>query len=333
MSSIQTHHRGRAGEVLLDRPRALNALDLPMIRAIAATLNGWRDRPDIHLVIIASASERAFCAGGDIRAVREAAISGDHPAIEAFFAEEYALNLQIATYPKPITALIDGVCMGGGIGLSVHAPYRVVSEHAVLAMPETAIALFPDVGTTYVLPRLPGAVGTWLALTGARLTGADAIHAGLATHYVPRAGFAALREALAADGMAALAIHAAPLPPNGLAEDRRRIDRCFAADDIPTILNRLQGETGMWAATSQAALRAASPSSLVWSLAMVRAGLHRTLPQALAAELDLTRRVTVHPDFIEGVRAMLVDKDRQPRWTPARIEDVDLAEIEAMLPR
>jgi enoyl-CoA hydratase len=309
----------------------LNALDLPMVHAIAAQLRVWQDDPAVHAVVIASGSERAFCAGGDIRAARAHVLAGEMAAVEAFFAEEYALNLQIARYAKPIVAVIDGICLGGGVGLSVHAPYRVVSEHAAIAMPETAIALFPDVGTTYVLPRLPGAVGTWMALTGARLSGADAVHAGLATHYVPRARLPGLLEALARDGMAALAAHAESLPPDGLAADRRAIDRCFGAEDVPAILARLQGESGLWAATSLAALRAASPSSVFWSLAMLRAGRHRSLPQALAAELALTRQVTVYPDFIEGVRAMLVDKDRQPRWSPARIEDVDPAAIAAMM--
>ena len=331
-TGISAAIHGRVGELLLDRPRALNALDLPMIRAIAGQLQAWRAAPGVHAVIIASATDRAFCAGGDIRAVRDQALTGDRAAIEAFFAEEYALNQQIADYPTPIIALIDGICMGGGIGISVHAAFRVVTEHAVLAMPETAIGLFPDVGTTYVLPRLPGAIGTWLALTGARLAGADAVYAGLATHHVSRAGLPALREALARDGIAALALHAANPPAGALATDRRAIDRCFGAGDISTIIARLQAETGLWAATSLSALRAASPSSVHWSFAMLHAGAGRTLPQALAAELDLTRRVTAHPDFSEGVRAMLVDKDRQPRWSPARIEDVDPAAIAAMLP-
>ncbi|MDA8250273.1 MAG: enoyl-CoA hydratase/isomerase family protein, partial [Rhodospirillales bacterium] len=187
---------GRIGRLLLNRPKALNALDLPMIRALCAALAGWRDDPAVHAVVIDSASDRAFCAGGDIRAVRAHALAGEADEVERFFAEEYALNAMIAAFPKPYIALIDGICMGGGIGVSVHGQVRVATEHAVFAMPETAIGFFPDIGATYVLPRLPGALGLYLGLTGERMAGADAVHAGLATHFVPRERLPALRAAL-----------------------------------------------------------------------------------------------------------------------------------------
>ena len=211
---IEAWRAGRVGRIRLNRPRALNALDIPMIAGIQNALFAWRDDPAVHAVVISSGSERAFCAGGDVRAVREAAMAGDAARVEAFFAAEYALNLMIAAYPKPFVALVDGICMGGGIGISVHGSARVATEHAIFAMPETAIALFPDVGTSYVLPRLPGALGTWLALTGVRLAGADAVHAGLATHVVPRAQLAGLVAALEADGDNGFAIKldALPLP-------------------------------------------------------------------------------------------------------------------------
>jgi enoyl-CoA hydratase len=303
----------RIGRLILDRPRALNALDTPMIAALSAALSAWRDSPAIHAITIEGAGGRAFCAGGDIRAIRDAALAGDADTIETFFAGEYRLNQAIADYPIPYIALIDGICMGGGIGLSIHAPYRVATEHAVFAMPETGIALFPDVGATYALPRMPGRLGMFLGLTGTRLTGADAVHAGFATHFVPRAGLPALQADLARDGVAALAAHAAPLPPFSLAAQRDAIDRCFGADSLAGILAALRRE-GAWGEGVLATLKAMSPAALAWSFGIIRDGAARTLPACLAAELTLTRSVTRHPDFAEGVRAMVVDKDRAPRW-------------------
>jgi len=321
---------GRVGRIVLNRPKALNALDLPMIRACTRALETWRDEPHVHAVVIEGAGERAFCAGGDVRALRQHELDGEHHRAEAFFSEEYALNLMIATYPKPYVALIDGICMGGGIGVSVHAPYRVATEQAAFAMPETAIGFFPDIGATFFLPRLPGQLGVYLGLTGARLAGADAVHAGFATHYVPRALLPALSRALAQDGPAALACHAAPLPEFSLAPHRATIDHCFGADSVADIVHRLEAAGGAWADTTLATLRTVSPSALCWTLAAIRQGADRTLPQCQAAELALTRTTMRHPDFAEGVRAMVVDKDRTPRWQPARIEAVDPAATAAM---
>jgi enoyl-CoA hydratase len=236
----------------------------------------------------------------------------------------------IASYPKPYVALIDGICMGGGIGLSVHAPYRVATEHAAFAMPETAIGFFPDIGATFFLPRLPGEIGTYLGLTGLRMRGADAVHAGLATHFTPRAELPALSHALAEDGPAALGCHAAPLPAFSLASQRAAIDRCFGADSMREIVQRLEASGDEWAARTLAALRAVSPSALCWTLEALRRGANLTLPQCQSAELALTRTTMRHPDFAEGVRAMVVDKDRKPRWQPARIEEVDPAETATM---
>src|SRR5579871_4615477 len=198
--TIRARRDGRVGRIVLNRPQALNALTLPMIRACAQLLREWRDEPRVHAVVIEGAGERAFCAGGDVRALRQFELDGEHHKAEAFFSEEYELNLMIATYPKPYIALIDGICMGGGIGVSVHAPYRVATEHAAFAMPETAIGFFPDIGATFFLPRLPGELGRYLGLSGLRVQGADAVHAGFATHFVPRERLSALSQALATDG-------------------------------------------------------------------------------------------------------------------------------------
>ncbi len=330
-ASVVAVRDGRVGRIRLDRPKALNALDLGMIRAITAALREWSEEPSVHAVVIEGEGERAFCAGGDIRAIRQMQLDRRKDEVEAFFSEEYALNLLIATYPKPYVALVDGICMGGGIGVSVHGAARVASEHALFAMPETAIGFFPDIGATYVLPRLPGALGAYLALTGARVQGADAVHTGLATHFVPRAGLAALSVALARDGVAALAVHAALLPDFSLAQHRRVIDRAFAADSVPEIIARLQQDGGSFARETVRTLRTMSPSSLVWSLRLLRQGAERTLADCLRAELRATRTVTAGHEFIEGVRAMVVDKDRAPSWQPARIEDVDRAAAEAMV--
>jgi enoyl-CoA hydratase/carnithine racemase len=216
--------------------------------------------------------------------------------------------------------------MGGGIGISVHGQIRVATEAAVFAMPETGIALFPDVGATFLLPRLPGALGMYLGLTGARISGGDSLYAGFATHFVPCAALAAASAAIAADGVAALAGFATQPPPFGLTPHREAIDHAFSAGTVAEILGRLQ-QAGAFGADTLQSLRAASPSAVLWSFAAISRGAGLSLPDALAAELRLTRTVTAHPDFAEGVRAMVIDKDRTPRWTPDSIESVDPAII------
>jgi enoyl-CoA hydratase len=329
-ATVVTTRDGRVGRILLNRPKALNALDLPMIRACAAILETWREDPHVDAVVIEGAGDRAFCAGGDIRALRDAQIAGNRTSVDEFFSEEYALNITVATYPKPYIALIDGICMGGGIGLSVHAPYRVATEHAGFAMPETAIGFFPDIGATFLLPRLPGELGTYLGLTGMRVTGADAVHAGLATHFTPRARLKSLSAALARDGIAALAPFNETLPAFSLADSRTAIDHCFSAGTVAEIVSRLESNDAEWAQAALKSLRRVSPSALHWTLRALRHGRDLTLRNALAAEFALTRTTMTHPDFAEGVRAMVVDKDRKPSWQPARIEEVDIATIDAL---
>ncbi|MBW4021683.1 MAG: enoyl-CoA hydratase/isomerase family protein [Proteobacteria bacterium] len=313
---------GCVGRLKLDRQKALNALDLPMIRVLRGALEDWRDDDAITAVVI-EGEGRAFCAGGDIRAVRSHVLAGDHAEAERFFAEEYALNAVIARYPKPYVSLIGGLCMGGGLGISAHGSDRVVTEAAIMAMPETAIGLAPDIGATYFLPRLPGFLGTYMGLCGYRLQGADAVHAALATAFVPAARLPALSAALASEGSAAVARFTGPLPPYTLVPDLAAIDRCFCADSMPEIVARLEAEATPWSEAVLKVLRTMSPSSLCWSLAAIRSGAHRTLEECLAAELALVTRIIRMPDFAEGVRAMVVDKDRAPRWQPPRIEDVD----------
>jgi enoyl-CoA hydratase len=329
-ATIIARRDGRVGRVLLNRPRVLNTLTLDMVRAFTRALEDFRDDPHVHAVVVEGAGDRAFCAGGDIRALRDGHLAGDRLAIEAFFREEYDLNSMISTYPKPYVALIDGICMGGGIGVSVHGPYRVATELAMFAMPETAIGFFPDIGGTFFLPRLPGQLGVYLGLTGLRTTGANAVHAGFATHFTSHEKLPALSAALAEIGVAALARFAEPLPPWSLAPHVAAIDHCFGADTVGEIAARLAAEPDGWAEAALKTLRTVSPTALAFTLEAFRRGANLTLKDALDAELRLTRTTMAYPDFAEGVRAMVVDKDRQPKWRPARIEDIDRSVVTGM---
>ncbi|WP_103887985.1 enoyl-CoA hydratase/isomerase family protein [Actinacidiphila yanglinensis] len=312
------------GVVELDRPGALNALDLEMVRALGATLHAWREDSEVRSVLVRSTSPKAFCAGGDILAMRAAGMRGDDAAVRAYFGTEYALNAAIAGYPKPYTALVDGYAMGGGLGISVHGSAMVVTERAVLAMPETAIGFFPDIGASHFLPRLPGAAGWYLGLAGTRISGPAAVECGLATHYVPAAELPALEEALAGAGGepdAVLARYAVDAPPSELAAHRAVIERCFSAPDLAELRGRLAAErdTGdgadsVWAGDTLDVLDRASPMSLEVTFEVLRAGAGASLADCLARELELSCSTAREPDFHEGVRAALVDKDRNPVW-------------------
>ena len=325
-TTIIARRQGRIGRLTINRPAALNAVDLKMLCAIHCALNEWRDDPAVHAVVIEGAGGKAFCAGGDIRGLRDMVNAGDEAGVRAFFAGEYAVNLAIARYPKPYLALIDGVCMGGGVGLSVHGTFRAVSDRAVLAMPEASIGFFPDVGASFILPRLRPNYGMFLALTGARVDAADAMYLGLATHYVEPSRFGTLADEIAEDGLAALAL-ATVIPSVGELSLHESDMRCFAADSVAEIIAHLIEIDSDWARDTLAAMRAMSPSALLWSFRLMRAGASQTLEQCLAVELELSGQVSRHPDFQEGVRAMVIDKDRKPRWSPARLGDVSEHEI------
>jgi enoyl-CoA hydratase len=323
---------GGTGLIELDRPAALNALDLTMVRLLTEALEEWRDDPAVRSVLVRSTSPKAFCAGGDIRAVCEAAQRGDDAAVLAYFSAEYRLNALIAAYPKPYTALIDGYAMGGGLGISVHGSARVVTERAVLSMPETAIGFFPDIGASHFLPQLPGAFGWYLGLTGVRISGAAAVECGLATHYVPAAELPALEAVLRSGQPPAEALDrfATTAPVSETAGHRAAIERCFTAPDLGTLRARLAAENAedaedaenaedtdrQWADDTVAILDRVSPMSLAVTFELLRAGAGSSLSDCLARELDLARRIAYAPDFHEGVRAALVDKDRAPVWAP-----------------
>ena len=311
---------GPVGRIVLDRPRSLNALTLPMVEQLERVLQGWADEP-LRAITISSTSERAFCAGGDIRQVRQNTLDDARGASRQFFATEYRVNHLLAASRVPVVALVDGVCMGGGLGLSVHGAFRVVGDAAVLAMPETSIGFFPDVGATHFLPRLPGEIGTFLGLTGARASSADAVGTGLATHHVPTADLGTLADRLVADDRpveAVLAEAAVDPGESALLARRPEIDRTFDADSIDAILEALRAEGTAWADETLGVLDGVSRQSLDLTLDLLRRGAELSLRECLDLELRAAEGVTQTPDFVEGVRAVLVDKDRSPRWGASR---------------
>ena len=334
---------GGVGTVLLNRPQALNAFTLGMYRQFDPALRAWAKDPSIHAVLIEGAGDRAFCAGGDVRAVYEAGkgISGDPGFTSVFFAEEYRIISFIHHYPKPYIAILDGITMGGGAGVSVNGAYRVATEKTMFAMPETGIGLFPDVGATRFLNRCPGQIGRYLGLTGVRLGAADALYCGFATHFVPRERAAELKAAVTgiawergneqAQVEAVLAgFNADPGPPP-LAEKRTVIDRCVAGDSVEAILDALASETGdpQWAAETRALLLTKSPTSLRITLRQLILGQGLALEEALKLEYRMTQHVMAAHDFYEGVRAALVDKDQKPRWQPASLAEIGERAAEA----
>jgi len=325
-SHILAEKRGALGLLTLNRPQALNALTHDMVRDLTQALMAWAQDDGVRAVAIRGAG-RAFCAGGDVRAVRDAVLAGSDAGL-ALLRDEYRLNALIGTFPKPYVALLHGICMGGGAGVSVHGRYRLADISLVFAMPETAIGFIPDVGASHFLSRLPDRLGLYLGLTGARIGLEDAHDAGLVTHAVAAADFDAVLDRLA-DG-AALKDAAAPvvrkIKPGPLAPHRRAIATLFAATTVEGVLERLDRDGGDFARSTAAQLRTLSPTALKLTFREIHEGAHLSLPQCLAMEYRLASQVIAMPDFAEGVRAALVDKDRAPRWQPAQlaaVRDVD----------
>lgn len=310
---------GDAGRITLNRPDRLNALTLPMVRDIAAALDAWGQDPAVRVVLIEGAGPRGFCAGGDIKTLYDSAHTGDGHA-QTFWAEEYRLNARIADHPKPVVAFMHGIVIGGGVGLGSHARHRVATETTRLAMPEVGIGLIPDVGGTWLLSRAPGEIGTHLALTGAQIGAADAIGAGLADRCVPQADLDALAAALVRGGEgveAAIERHASAPGEAPLAARRALIDRAFAHDTVEAILDALRRDGSEFARATAEQIAAKSPTSLKLTLRALREarGLG-TLRDCLRMEYRLMCRILPGHDFREGVRAAVVDKDRDPKWRP-----------------
>jgi len=328
------------GTVTLNAPQRLNALSHDMCRALGARLARWRDDPAIRAVLLKAAEGRAFCAGGDIRALYEARKAGDTRGPVGFFADEYMTNWRIARFPKPYVSLIDGAVMGGGVGISIHGRYRVATERALFAMPECGIGLYPDVGATHVLPRLGGAYGPWLGLTGARLGQGDMLGLGLATHAVSSGALGQVEARLRAvdwrDGPfeaveAALdSVHDVPSSPTPAIDARHEIHSLFEKDSVEGIVVALGAQGGEWAGEQLDALHRAAPLSLKVTHRALRLGKRLDITRALRMEYALTKRFVETGAFMEGVRAQIIDKDRQPRWPHPTLESVTNAEVEAM---
>ncbi|MDX3927039.1 MAG: enoyl-CoA hydratase/isomerase family protein [Shinella sp.] len=327
---------GSAALIRLNRPGALNSINLAMVRTIDGALDRFEKEPGIGCVVLAGEGERGLCAGGDVRVIHDLGKAGD-PEATRFWREEFPLNLRIARYGKPYVALMDGITMGGGVGLSAHGRHRIVTERTRLAMPETGIGYFPDVGASWLLPRTPGETGTWLGLTGNEIGAADAIHAGLADACVPSQRLAALVDALGAlppssdmkDVEATIRAHAVT-PGGGVLElNRAAIDRCFRFDTVEEIIDALAREASDFAAGTRETMLRRSPTSLKLALRLLRRGRRSAgLAECLSREFAAASEILHGHDFYEGVRAALIDKDRNPRWSPATLDAVGEAEIE-----
>ena len=343
-STVLAERRRHLGILTLNRPQALNALSLEMIRAITGQLLAWREDPQVGAVLLRGASRAgkapAFCAGGDIRYFHAAALAGD-PTLEDFFSEEYALNHLIHTFGKPTVVLMDGITMGGGMGLAQGASMRIVTEHGKLAMPETNIGLFPDVGGGWFLARTPGRLGEFLGLGGQVLGAADALAVDWADVHVPSGRLdelvQALVDATAVDGVGALSAvnaFAADAGPAPLREQRELIDRVFAAPDLAAVAAALAAEPGEFAASVAKALAQRSPLMMSVTLAQIRRARTMTLADDLRMERGLVRhcfhlRPGAAGETLEGIRALAVDKDHAPKWNPAAIADVTAAMVDA----
>lgn len=330
---ILFERRGTAGLVTLNRPHALNAVTLGMVRALTRQLQEWAADDAVTRIVVTAAGGRAFSAGGDIRALYELGRAGRHDEMLPFWREEYALNTIIKHYPKPYVSLIDGIVMGGGVGLSVHGSHRVAGDRYSFAMPEVGIGFFPDVGATFFLPRMPGELGAYCALTGERLSAADGIAVTLATHRVASARFGDLADALcnAVPVDATLRAFAEASGDARIAAKRQAIDRLFKGDRVEDILAALDAEVGPdaeFARTSAATIRSKSPTSLKLALAQVRAGAELSFEACMATEFRIVSRIIHGHDFYEGVRAVIVDKDNAPHWRPATLAEVTPAAIE-----
>lgn len=330
--------KGRAAHIRLNRPRALNALDTDMIRQIQRALDGWEHDDAVQVVILDGAGERGLCAGGDVRSLYDFITAGKASDVTVFFREEYALNARLGEYAKPVVALADGITMGGGIGLAGHAAVRVVTERSKLAMPETRIGLTPDVGGSWLLAHAPGRLGEYLAVTGTVMDAADAVHVGLADHVVPSDRLDALRDALAsdpadpADVVRRFAVDAAP---SAVAARREWVDAAFDADTVGDVVVRLRERAEEEASAAARAMGELSPTSMAVTLQAVRRarGL-ADLRAGLAQEYGLVMWfVHTQPDLVEGIRAQLVDKDRNPRWNPAGVAAVTPDVVDAAFAR
>lgn len=316
---------GRVGRIRLNRPKAIHALNTGMCRAIVEALDSWAEDGSIEAVLIDHAEGRGFCAGGDIRMIAESG-AGDGQAAREFFREEYRMNHRLFTFAKPIVAFMDGITMGGGVGISLPAKFRVATENTKFAMPETGIGLFPDVGGGWYLSRLPGRMGQYLALTGHRLDGAECLALGLATHFIDAAELESVKgHIVERPSEIALILDGCSCPQGDarILAHKGAIDRLFASDRLEDVLAALEADNSEWARAQLEALASKSPQTMKVSLKLLLDG--RTMPtfeDEMRQEFAVASHVVQRHDFIEGVRALIVDKDNAPRWNPATAEAV-----------
>jgi len=339
VSDVIAQIENGVGRLTLNRPAALHALNTAMCELMIEALLAWRGDPAVHAVLIDHSGERGFCAGGDIRMLAESG-AGDGAAARRFFFIEYQLNVLLFDYPKPVVTIMDGVTMGGGVGLAMPSRYRVATERTNFAMPETGIGLFPDVGGGWHLPRLPGETGMWLALTGARLRGADCLALGIATHFVESGKVAELKEFLVSAHprlcgdeqiKEALSRFQSDPGPAPIAARRADIDRLFAGNSVEAIFAALAADPSDWAKAQLDTLKTKSPQTLKVAFRQLRQGAAMTsFAGEMAVEYRIGARVVQRPDFIEGVRAVIVDKDNAPRWDPASLDGVTEAMLDAI---
>lgn len=322
--------RGRLGVITLNRPRAVNALTAGMAAAMLEQLTKWADDDGVATVLVRGAGERGLCAGGDIVAIYDDMLAGGHVTAD-FWRVEYQLNALISGYPKPYVAFMDGLVLGGGVGISAHGSVRVVTERTRTGMPETTIGFVPDVGGTLLLSRSPGESGTYAALTGAHLSGADALFLGLADHFVASGNLPALAAALESETAEAAVGRFTEKPPaSALAGKRDWIDACYSSDDAEEILRRLRafGDDAGEAAEAADTIETKSPTAVKVALESLRRARGLTLEEALEQEYRVGLRFLAGPDFREGIRAQVVDKDRNPQWKPATLHEVSAADVE-----
>lgn len=322
--------RNGVGILTLNRPKAINSLNDAMVAGISEALHSWADDSSVHTVLLTGSGERGLCAGGDVVALYHSA-KADDGAAQRFWYDEYLLNAYIGSYPKPYVALMDGIVMGGGVGVASHGSVRIATDTTKMAMPEVGIGFIPDVGGTYLLSRAPGALGLHAALTGAPFSGADAIAMGFADHYVPRDKLADFTESAVADGVQnALATYAVEPPASPLLEQRDWIDECYAGETVADIVAALRGRGAGPAEDAAKLIETRSPVALAVTLEAVRrAAKLETLEDVLRQEYRTSCASVKSHDFVEGIRAQLVDKDRNPQWSPASIAEVTPADVEA----
>ncbi len=323
-AEILFEQRGQLGLITLNRPKALNALTHGMILALDAQLDVWAGDDTIAVVAIQGAGERAFAAGGDIRALFDAGQGGNRGERNfRFFADEYRLNAKIKRYPKPYVALMDGIVMGGGVGVSIHGSLRIATERTVFAMPETGIGLFPDVGGTFFLPRLAGECGMWLGLTGTRLKGDDLVTVGVCDVLIESIEIEGLLEGMAVSGSVPFEVELLGGPSLELVDGTRlgSIDVLFGGDTLTDVLSALQAGEEAKAAHWHKTILSKSPTSTRIAFRQIREGAHLSFEDCMRLEYRLARYCMTHPDFYEGVRATILDKDSAPQWSPAKLEE------------